>query len=53
MPDYAFIAQAVLHHRERWDGRGYPQVLQGAAIPRSAQILGIANFFVDVLESVG
>ncbi len=53
VPDYAFIAQAVLHHHERWDGRGYPQGLQGAAIPRSAQVLGIANFFVDVLETAG
>ncbi len=53
VPDYAFIAQAVLHHHERWDGRGYPQALKGNAIPRPAQILGIANFFVDVLEIDG
>ena len=53
VPDYAFIAQAVLHHHERWDGHGYPQGLLGNAIPRSAQVLGIANLFVDALEAHG
>ena len=53
VPDYSFIARAVLHHHERWDGRGYPQGLKGSLIPRSAQVLAIANSFVDALEALG
>ncbi|GAA4016494.1 hypothetical protein GCM10022631_31040 [Deinococcus rubellus] len=35
--------EAVLHHHERWDGRGYPHGLRGSAIPRLARILAVAN----------
>jgi putative nucleotidyltransferase with HDIG domain len=34
---------AVLHHHERWDGRGYPHGLQGAGIPLEAAIVGLAD----------
>lgn len=34
---------AVLHHHERWDGRGYPHGLRGSAIPRLARVLAVAN----------
>jgi diguanylate cyclase (GGDEF)-like protein len=33
----------VLHHHERWDGRGYPQRIAEEAIPEGAQILAVAD----------
>ena len=37
------IAEAVLQHHERMDGRGYPRGLQGDKIGRCGQILAIAE----------
>ncbi|HEY3578791.1 MAG TPA: HD-GYP domain-containing protein [Gaiellaceae bacterium] len=34
---------AVLHHHERWDGRGYPLGLRGDGIPLEAAIVGLAD----------
>lgn len=34
---------AVRHHHERYDGRGYPEGIAGAAIPLSARILAVAD----------
>jgi putative nucleotidyltransferase with HDIG domain len=34
---------AVLHHHERWDGRGYPHGLRGDGIPLEAAIVGLAD----------
>lgn len=41
----------VLGHHERWDGQGYPQELEGEAIPLAARIMSIADFY-DALRSV-
>jgi len=40
----------VLHHHERWDGRGYPHGLAGEAIPLQARIIGLADTF-DAMSS--
>lgn len=40
----------VLHHHERFDGRGYPHKLAGENIPLQARILGIADTF-DAMSS--
>lgn len=45
-----FFVEIVLHHHEAWDGHGYPDGLQGEAIPLGARILSIADVF-DVLTS--
>jgi len=35
----------ILHHHERFDGRGYPKGLKGSAIPLGARIMAVANAF--------
>jgi HD-GYP domain-containing protein (c-di-GMP phosphodiesterase class II) len=40
----------VLHHHERWDGKGYPFQLQGNAIPLEARLLAVADAF-DAMTS--
>lgn len=37
------ILNAVLHHHERYDGKGFPDGLKGEKIPLSARILAIAD----------
>jgi len=44
------IREMVLQHHERWDGRGYPNGLKGAAISLGAQILAVADA-VDAMLS--
>jgi putative nucleotidyltransferase with HDIG domain len=53
LKDIDFLRPAcpiVLHHHERWDGRGYPHGLQGLGIPEEARIFAIADVF-DALTS--
>ena len=38
----------VRWHHERWDGRGYPDGLQGDEIPLEAQIVAIANRYDEI-----
>jgi putative nucleotidyltransferase with HDIG domain len=33
----------ILHHHERWDGRGYPERIAGEEIPLEASIVGLAD----------
>jgi putative two-component system response regulator len=37
--------QIAAAHHERWDGRGYPNGLAGAAIPLSARMVAVADVF--------
>ena len=40
----------ILHHHERWDGRGYPRGLAGHEIPQAARIVAVADAF-DAMTS--
>lgn len=40
----------VLHHHERWDGKGYPKQLKGEKIPPLARIAAVADSF-DAMTS--
>jgi GGDEF domain-containing protein len=44
------ISLVILHHHERFDGRGYPAGLSGEEIPLEARIVGVADAF-DAITS--
>lgn len=39
------LTPVILHHHERWDGKGYPMKLSGEAIPLLARIVAVADSF--------
>lgn len=43
--DYGYLAEDVLYHHERFDGKGYPEGLKGQEIPLHSRILNIADAF--------
>lgn len=45
IPDLTGIAEVVLHHHERYDGKGYPAGLSGVNIPVGSRIIAIADSF--------
>lgn len=49
-PQLEATLPGVLHHHERWDGRGYPHGLEGEAIPYIARILAVADSY-DAMTS--
>jgi len=44
------VLPGVLHHHEKWNGRGYPDGLAGEDIALQARILGLADTF-DAMSS--
>jgi uncharacterized protein len=44
------LVPAVYHHHERFDGKGYPDGVQGAEIPLHARIIAVADAF-DAMTS--
>ncbi|MEW8626575.1 MAG: HD domain-containing phosphohydrolase [Candidatus Thiodiazotropha sp.] len=42
---FQMAAEIALNHHEKWDGSGYPNGLEGEAIPESARIVAIADVF--------
>lgn len=45
IPLFQLAAEVALGHHERWDGKGYPSQLAGEAIPLSARIVAVVDFF--------
>ncbi len=43
--EYYQYAKIILHHHERWDGKGYPHQLQGEEIPLASRIICVADAF--------
>lgn len=39
------VRLAILHHHERWDGRGYPDGLKGEKIPLTAKVIAVADAY--------
>jgi HD-GYP domain-containing protein (c-di-GMP phosphodiesterase class II) len=44
------IANAVLDHHERWDGRGYPRRVPGPRIHEQAQIISVADAYTALIN---
>jgi len=44
------VVPIVLHHHERWDGKGYPSGLKGKEIPLLARIVGIADTYQALIS---
>lgn len=44
-PEFAHVAEDILSHHERWDGRGYPRGIQGKAIPLLARIAAVVDAY--------
>lgn len=49
-PELAVVADLILSHHERWDGKGYPRGLKGAEIPLPCRILAVADAY-DAMTS--
>jgi HD-GYP domain-containing protein (c-di-GMP phosphodiesterase class II) len=50
IPPFKALLPIILQHHERWDGKGYPEGLQGENIHLGARILAVADVF-DALYS--
>ncbi|MGM0421014.1 MAG: HD domain-containing phosphohydrolase [Bacillota bacterium] len=48
--EFSSIAEDILSHHERWDGKGYPRGLKGEDIPYLARIIAIVDAY-DVMTS--
>ncbi|NCB42682.1 MAG: PAS domain S-box protein [Clostridia bacterium] len=48
--EFAELAQCILHHHERWDGKGYPHKLKGEEIPLESRIIAVADSY-DAMTS--
>ena len=49
--ELSHIADLILTHHERWDGKGYPQGLSGEYIPLLSRVLSIVDAY-DVMTNV-
>lgn len=45
IPLFDLAAEVAVGHHEKWDGSGYPHGLAGDAIPLSARIVALVDFF--------
>jgi len=45
LDELANIAQHILYHHERWDGKGYPEGLKGEQIPRQSRMLALIDSY--------
>jgi len=48
--EFSSIADGVLSHHERWDGKGYPNGIKGDEIPIESRIIAIAEGY-DAMTS--
>lgn len=50
IPFFRPLLPSILHHHERFDGRGYPAKLSGDKIPIASRIMAVADTF-DAMTS--
>ena len=44
------VADAIRHHHERWDGKGYPDGLAGTEIPLWSRVIAVADAYDAMTE---
>jgi diguanylate cyclase (GGDEF)-like protein/PAS domain S-box-containing protein len=49
--EFAPLAEYVLAHHERWDGKGYPKGLIGEEIPLEARIIAVADTYDAMISA--
>jgi diguanylate cyclase (GGDEF)-like protein/PAS domain S-box-containing protein len=49
--ELSHVADYILSHHERWDGKGYPQGLSGEQIPLLSRLLAIVDAFDAMTET--
>lgn len=47
---YENVLPLVRHHHERWDGKGYPDGLEGEEIPYGARVVGLVDAFYAMVR---
>jgi HD-GYP domain-containing protein (c-di-GMP phosphodiesterase class II) len=45
VPSLQDILEPVMHHHERWDGKGYPRGLAGEEVPLLGRIMIVADAY--------
>jgi diguanylate cyclase (GGDEF)-like protein len=50
IPEISHLAQPILSHHERWDGKGYPQMLKGTEIPLISRIIFVIDSFCSMVN---
>lgn len=48
--DHPLLLDAVVHHHEAWNGRGYPLGLAGERIPLVARVVAIADAYDAMIQ---
>jgi len=49
-PELASVAEYVLSHHERWDGKGYPNGISGEQIPLKSRIIAVADAYAAMTQ---
>lgn len=50
-PEQQGVAEIVMHHHERWDGKGYPTGLVATAIPVGSRIVNAVDAFDTITQA--
>lgn len=46
--EYPYLKEAVMYHRERYDGTGYPNGLKGEDIPWMSRVIAVADSYAGM-----
>lgn len=50
-PEQKDVSEIVMHHHERWDGKGYPDGLKGEEIPLGSRIVNACDAFDTITQA--
>jgi putative nucleotidyltransferase with HDIG domain len=50
-PEQKDVSEIVMHHHERWDGKGYPDGLKGDEIPLGSRIVNACDAFDTITQA--